>query len=89
MFDEMFVSCSEISPLPNSPKFFYGFSFLFLLSFFQPPMFEFVSIFLRIDESTVLIFASSFVFIFTSLRSSITEEVNLCDSVSVEIIRMH
>ena len=52
-------------------------------------MFEFVSVFLRIDESMVLIFAWSFVFIFTSLRSSITEEVNLCDSVSVEIIRMH
>ena len=29
----------------------------FLLSFFQPPMFEFISVFLRIDESMVLNFA--------------------------------
>ena len=54
MFDEMFVSCLRISPKPNSPKFQVHFSFLFLLSFFQPPMFEFISVFLWIDESMVL-----------------------------------
>ena len=47
MFDKMFVSCLGISPKPNFPKFQVHFSFFFLLSFFQPPMFEFISVFLR------------------------------------------
>ena len=89
MFDEMFVSCLRISPKPNSSKFQVHFSFLFLLSFFQPTMFEFVCVFLRIEKSMVLNFAWSFIFIFISLQlccSSIIEEANLCESVSVEII---
>ena len=52
-------------------------------------MFEFVSVFLRIDESMVLNFVWSFIFIFISLQlccSSIIEQANLCESVSVEII---